>query len=126
MAVPEQTPGEIAEPTVFFLPSVPGRGDDGRPALALKPLDDGRLALPLYTALDRLVAGCGDRQPWVAVLESKVEQVFRDSGADVAIVDAELSDDARWGDDTEPVGLGDYREAVAGHEQDAKGDSHGY
>lgn len=123
MAGPGQTPGETAEPTVLLLPSVPGGGEDGRPALALKPLDDGRLALPLYTSLDRLVAGCGDRQPWVAVIDSEVEQLFQNSGADVAIVDAELSEDVRWGDDTEPVGLGDYREAVAPPEQDGKGDS---
>lgn len=95
---------------LLFAPSVPGAAEDGGPALALKPLEDGRLAMPLYTSLESLVAGCGEVQPWVALEESTVEQVFLDSGADVAMVDAALGEDARWGEETEPLGLTEYRE----------------
>lgn len=49
---------ELPMPPVVYVPCTPG--DDGINHLAYRNLDDGRVALLVYTALDRLVDLAGD------------------------------------------------------------------
>jgi hypothetical protein len=87
-------------------------------ALALKPLEDGRLAMLVFTSLDSLVAGCGDEQPWVALTEARIEDAFQRSAADVVAIDAGLTTEQRWGTGNEPLDLAAYRSAQTAAKQE--------
>lgn len=52
---------------VVFLPTRRFSPGDPIAEFVLCRLDDDGLALPVFTALDRLVAECGEDQPWVRV-----------------------------------------------------------
>jgi len=68
---------------------VPIAGRPGTAAhLELRRLPDGRLALPAYTSLDKLVNCCGPHQPWGAVDDDGLRQVRRSTGYDVVLLDA--------------------------------------
>jgi hypothetical protein len=56
---------------------------------------DGRLALLLYTALDRLVDCCGEHQPWVALPAERLDEVDAAHPYDVILLDLEVPDDLR-------------------------------
>lgn len=49
---------ELPMPPVVYVPCIPG--DDGINHLSYRNLDDGRVALLVYTALDRLTDLAGD------------------------------------------------------------------
>lgn len=71
--MPEQsdsTGGSLAPPVVY----VPVTLDEGGEVedIRMIQLQDGRIALVAYTALDRLVDGCGEHQPWLLVDASKL------------------------------------------------------
>lgn len=87
--------------------------------LALKPLEDGRLGMLVFTSLDLLVRGCGEEQPWVALSEGRLEDAFHESGADVAVIDSALTPEQRWGSGNAPVNLSDFRQGQdSAHEGD--------
>ena len=48
-----------------------------------------------YSALDFLVAGCGEAQPWVAVPTERVTELQRLSGAETVLWDVALLPDQR-------------------------------
>lgn len=52
---------------VVLLPTRRFSPGDPMAEFILWRLDDDSLALPVFTALDRLVAECGEDQPWVKV-----------------------------------------------------------
>lgn len=56
----------------------------------LRYLEDGQLALPLFSSLDELVADCGEGQPWVAIAAERVEEFRQIVGADVAVLDPSI------------------------------------
>lgn len=101
------SPGE--GPRLVYVPCTAPGPDETEVQLALKPLEDGRLAMLVFTSLDSLVAGCGEEQPWVALSETQLEDMFQDSGAEVVAVDAELTPGQRWGVENVPVNVADYR-----------------
>src|SRR4051794_12364920 len=64
----EQAPADenpVSE--VMFLPTRRFSPEDPIAEFILWRLDDDSLALPVFTALDRLVVECGEDQPWVKV-----------------------------------------------------------
>jgi len=58
-------------------------------------LTDGRMALPTYSALDRLIDGCGPDQPWVVLPSSKLEEIGESAPYDVILLDVPLPEDVR-------------------------------
>ncbi len=94
---------------VLFVPCTDRHAGEHGVQLALKPLEDGRLAMLVFTSLDLLVAGCGEQQPWVALSETQVEEAFYASSADVVAVDAGLTPEQRWGAGGEPQDLETFR-----------------
>jgi len=71
-------------------------GDDGDPYdVRMLKLDDGRVALLSYTALDRLVACCGDEQPWLLFDVSRLEELREVKPYDVKYLDVDLPDHLR-------------------------------
>lgn len=108
---PDEVSGDTG-PRMVFLPALPRSGEQlSRVQAVLKPLEDERLALPVYTSLDLLVESCGEQQPWVAVPEEHLEQVFHESSADVAMVNAALSEEMQWGDATIVHSLDEHYQA---------------
>ncbi|RZS34290.1 hypothetical protein EV193_10977 [Herbihabitans rhizosphaerae] len=53
-------------------------------------LDDGRVALCVYTALDRLHALCGREQPWTALATARLDDLHELMPFDVVMPDADL------------------------------------
>jgi len=53
-------------------------------------LEDGRVALLAYTALDRLVSCCGSNQPWVLTPTAKLDELDRIRPYDVILLDTEI------------------------------------
>lgn len=81
---------DTALPPTVWVPCSPGEpGDDGA-SLDLRETPDGRLALLVYSAPDRLVACCGPHQPWITLQTSDLEQIRAETGFSVALLDVEL------------------------------------
>lgn len=56
---------------------------------------DGRLALVLYTALDRLVHCCGPHQPWIVMPSEKLSELKKLHDYDVIYFDLEMPEEDR-------------------------------
>ncbi|MGH3927809.1 MAG: SAV_915 family protein [Pseudonocardiaceae bacterium] len=54
-------------PPVVYVPCERPAGDSDHLMVDVRGTADGRTALLVYSALDRLVACCGAQQPWVVV-----------------------------------------------------------
>lgn len=53
-------------------------------------LDDGRVALAAYSALDRFARHCGDGHPWVVWWSDELDLLRAEQPFDVAYLDAPL------------------------------------
>lgn len=84
-------------PPVVYVPVCPGGQGEQEATFELRKLPDGRTALLAYTALDRLVDGCGEHQPWVLVPAADVAAQQSSLGYDVALLDAQLPAELRHG-----------------------------
>lgn len=81
-------------PPVVYLPCrAPIPGAD--PTVEMRRLEDGRVALLLYTALDRLARCCGEHQAWALYRTEDLDALRRDTPFDVVMIDQELPDDLR-------------------------------
>jgi hypothetical protein len=89
------SPSPAAEPALLLpVPEWP-RLDGGPPALTLVfRLLDGETVAEGYTSPDRLVAGCGPAQPWVAVQLAESVRLLAQAGATMLLVDAGIVEEA--------------------------------
>ena len=81
-------------PPVLYLPcrpTIPGES----PQVELRTLEDGRLALLAYTALDRLARCCGDHQPWTLMETGHLSTLREQARYDVVLLDQELPAEVR-------------------------------
>ena len=76
-------------PPVLYLP-LSASSTPGQQLVEIRELRDGRKALLAYTALDRLLALAGDRQPWVLMRTEDLSQVMREQPYDVVVLDLEI------------------------------------
>ncbi len=90
-----QSPESIHFPPVVYVPcSSVAVGDDSL-NVDLRPTRDGRLALLVYSALDRLVACCGDKQPWVVMPTANLEKIREETNFELILLDVEIPDQFR-------------------------------
>ncbi|OLT14071.1 hypothetical protein BJF78_19880 [Pseudonocardia sp. CNS-139] len=61
----------------------------------LRPTRDGRTALLVYSALDRLVGCCGDRQPWVVMATASLDTVQEATRFDLLLLDVDIPPELR-------------------------------
>ncbi|SDD13748.1 SAV_915 family protein [Actinokineospora iranica] len=61
----------------------------------LRRTTDGEVTLLAYTALDRLIACCGENQPWVVVATARLEDVQREVPFDAITFDVEIPEEHR-------------------------------
>jgi hypothetical protein len=92
--------GELAEvvvrlPPVVYVPCSALRVGDDSLSVDLRPTRDGRLALLVYSALDRLVACCGEEQPWVVLPAVSLETIRTETGFDLLLLDVAIPDGFR-------------------------------
>ena len=90
MSTPDSpTPDRKPVPPVLYLPVRPGSSAE-EPEVEMRRLADGRVALLVYTALDRLAACCGPAQPWVLYRTDQLGELGRTSPYDVVATDQPL------------------------------------
>lgn len=81
-------------PPVVYLP-VTGQGAPGFIELEMQKTLDGRIAVLAYTALDRLMDGCGAGQPWALYPTAHLHELSADQPFDVIYLDVPLPEDLR-------------------------------
>lgn len=83
---------ELPMPPVVYVPCTPG--DDGINHLAYRNLDDGRVALLVYTALDRLIDLAGDVH-WALLDWAALQQAQDLQHYDIILQDIRIPEDRR-------------------------------
>jgi hypothetical protein len=82
-------------PPVLYLPVRDYQPDARDVAIDFRRTRDGRTALLAYTALDRLIDGCGSAQPWVVLPTSKLDEIKEHSPYDMILLDVRIPADQR-------------------------------
>ncbi|MDY6214209.1 MAG: SAV_915 family protein [Schaalia hyovaginalis] len=95
---------ELVVPPVVYVPTAHGSARFGA-EVELRQMDDGRVALLVYTALDRLYSCCGRAQPWVLYPTERLEDLARVTPYDVIFFDMEIPHAMRHRENDEGVGL---------------------
>lgn len=91
---PDGAGERVQGPPVVYLPV--RLGADGEPReIATVRLEDGRIALLGYSALDRLVAACGEDQPWVLVGPDALALLDVEQPHDVRLLDVAIPPEQR-------------------------------
>lgn len=84
-----------AVPPVVYVPAQRVQEGDSETTLELRQLTDGTLVLLGYTSLDRLVAACGEYQPWALITAPQLEQLQPHAGFQTVVLDADLPEELR-------------------------------
>ena len=82
-------------PPVLYVPRDGADRSDGAVSLDYRTTKDGRTALLAYTALDRLVACCGDAHPWIEIETSTLDDIGRQQPYDLILLDLEIPTEHR-------------------------------
>lgn len=97
------TPGReglvSGSPEIVVVPAHPDvrPGHDGTVIFEVRRLADGDLALPVFSAVSRLVATLGQNQPWVAIPLRNVQAIMGAAGVEQVVLDPDAQPDAwRW------------------------------
>lgn len=88
--------GRPVVPPVLYVPCRAETTESGQPKLDLRKTKDGRTALLVYTALDRLADGAGPNQPWVLVQTPALDELHREQAFDVVYLDLPIPEEHRW------------------------------
>ncbi|MEU6643791.1 SAV_915 family protein [Saccharomonospora sp. NPDC046836] len=83
-------------PPVVYLPTGRHAGTDTTDAtVELRRTEDGRLALLAFSAIDRLVEGCGEHQPWMMVRTEHLQELHQARPYDVILLDGVIPGELR-------------------------------
>lgn len=82
-------------PPVVYVPCAPVQAGSGEIDVDLRMTRDGRLALLVYSALDRLVTHCGEAQPWTLMRASDLERVRLETGFELVLLDLDIPEELR-------------------------------
>jgi hypothetical protein len=81
-------------PPVVYVPCAPAQHPDEL-TLDLRATRDGRLALLVYSAMDRLIAHCGPNQPWTVLFAQDLEQARVATGFELILLDLDIPEPLR-------------------------------
>ncbi|GGL18902.1 SAV_915 family protein [Mangrovihabitans endophyticus] len=81
-------------PPVVYVPCAPAQSGDEL-TIDLRVARDGRLALLVYSAMDRLVEHCGPAQPWTVMLTKDLEQARLATGFELILLDLDIPEELR-------------------------------
>ncbi|MEV4283523.1 SAV_915 family protein [Actinoplanes xinjiangensis] len=91
-------PAHIFPPIVYvpLQPTPPGAvQNDQEMTIELRQTRDGRLALLVYSAMDRLIDHCGPAQPWTILATQDLEKVALATGFDLVLLDLDIPRELR-------------------------------
>lgn len=100
------TEDEQAPPVVWTPTLAPMRGEES-PEFVLRELEDGRLAMLVYSSPEEFAAGCGTRQPYVSIVAGAVQHFQQALGADVVLWDPVLDPALRQDGEPDAEGAAD-------------------
>jgi hypothetical protein len=81
-------------PPVVYVPCAPDQ-TPGELTVDLRITRDGRLALLVYSAMDRLIAHCGPAQPWTVMVTKDLEQARLATGFELILLDLDIPQELR-------------------------------
>jgi hypothetical protein len=81
-------------PPVVYVPCAPAQAPEDL-TIDLRPTRDGRLALLVYSAMDRLIAHCGPAQPFTVLRTEDLEQVRLATGFELILLDLDIPEQLR-------------------------------
>lgn len=100
MATPDETPDETTPiprdfPPVVYVPCAESVTEvaDARPVM--ERTKDGRLALLVYSAMDRLYECCGRGQPWLVLPTAALDELQRSQGFQLILLDVRIPEEHR-------------------------------
>jgi hypothetical protein len=82
-------------PPYIYLPCSPVSPGDGEVSIDLRRIADGRIALLIYSALDRFVDCCGDQQPWTAIPATDLDRIQQLTGFELIFMDVRIPEQLR-------------------------------
>jgi hypothetical protein len=82
---------------MLYVPVAEYESGSAELTLDFRRMADGRTALVAFTALDRLINGCGDAQPWVMLPTAQLTEIDQRSPYDVILLDVVIPADQRRG-----------------------------
>ena len=77
---------DVIVPPALYLPIIDNPDSEGQMAV-VRALEDGRMGLLAYTALDRLADKCGANQPWMLLMTSELGRIRAAQPFDVVAFD---------------------------------------
>jgi hypothetical protein len=86
---------DVVFPPVVYVPCSPLPDGATELTVDLRQTRDGRMALLVYSALDRLVDCCGPDQPWTVMPSTDLEQVRLATGFELVFLDLEIPAELR-------------------------------
>lgn len=90
-----QVASKITFPPVVYVPCSPLNPEDEELSVDLRRTRDGKLALLVYSALDRLVTCCGEQQPWVVLPTANLEKIREKTDFELILLDIEIPNELR-------------------------------
>lgn len=97
----EDTEEQLRLPPMVYVPCASTEPTNGELTFEMRQLSDGRLALPVYSALDRLVNSCGEAQPWAVVPSNRLDEASASAPFDIIALDLEIPEEWRKDNDAE-------------------------
>lgn len=82
-------------PPVLYVPCVEDVADAADARIEYRTTLDGRVAVLAYTALDRLVAACGDGQPWILLPTARFAAMRQARHYDLVLLDIEMPEELK-------------------------------
>jgi hypothetical protein len=82
-------------PPMIYLPCVRHVTDPADIEVAYRETKDGRVAVLVYSALDRLKTCCGDEQPWFVLPSLYLETMYEVRPFDLVLLDVVIPDHER-------------------------------
>jgi hypothetical protein len=89
-------------PPYVYVPCSPVHEGDIELTVDLRRTQTGRIALLVYSALDRLVDCCGPEQPWTVLPAIDLEKVREATGFELIMLDMRIPEHLRRGAEGEP------------------------
>ncbi|MGH3927517.1 MAG: SAV_915 family protein [Pseudonocardiaceae bacterium] len=90
-----QVADKITFPPVVYVPCSPLTSGDEELSVDLRQTRTGKLALLVYSALDRLVTCCGEQQPWVVLPTANLEKIREQTSFELILLDIDIPDQFR-------------------------------
>ena len=90
-------PRERDLPPYVYVPCSPVREGDTELVVDLRRTQAGRVALLVYSALDRLVDCCGEAQPWTVLSAVQLEHIREATGYELILMDVSIPGHLRRG-----------------------------